>query len=113
MLIADACFGKGFGQRIRIELRIVPGARDCAHIDELLNAMDFQQREKLFDWSGRMADGPELIRHEGNYATGLLLAVRCTDWEFIEQLWSTSFDGGDWAVEAWPMLYTYIWEQVA
>jgi len=55
--------GQRLGQRIRIELRIVAGARNGADIDEKTDLMGAQQADEFIDRSRRMAESPEGYRH--------------------------------------------------
>lgn len=46
-------------KRFRVELRIMAGARDRAHVHQLTDAVGLQQGEKVLDRPGRVSDGPE------------------------------------------------------
>ena len=70
MRVGDARAAKSLRKRVArhggqaIELRIVARARDGAHVDETLDAVGFEEGEKVFDGAIGMADGEDEWRWE-------------------------------------------------
>ena len=59
MRVGDASSANGCGERGTIELRIVAGFRNGAHVDEAFDAVGFEEREKFVDGAAGMADGED------------------------------------------------------
>src|SRR5260370_16189997 len=57
VLVGDAALRKVGRQRLDVELRIGPGARDCPHVRQQLHAGALQQLDEVGDRARRMADG--------------------------------------------------------
>ena len=55
--VLDVLVSQGVGQRVAIELRIMPRTRNRADIDQPLHAVPPQQFDELLDRARRMADG--------------------------------------------------------
>lgn len=56
MRVRNARAAKGLRKRVAIELRIVARARDGAHVDQALNIVRFEKREKFLHGAIGMAD---------------------------------------------------------
>lgn len=57
--VGDVRAAKGLGEGVMIELRIVAGLRNGAHVDETFDVVRFQEREEVVDGTVGMANGEE------------------------------------------------------
>ena len=57
--IVEAPIVQGMCEILKIELRIVAGARDCSYVRKSPNAMCLQDLKEFGDRAGRMADGED------------------------------------------------------
>lgn len=55
--VIDSAVAQGFAERIFVELRVVPRARDCPHVDHLLNAVCAKNGDEFFEFVRRVTDG--------------------------------------------------------
>jgi hypothetical protein len=60
--IVNSRAAKSRRQRAAIELRVVPRARDRAHVDQALHSVGRQQTDELSNRSGRMPDRQDYAR---------------------------------------------------
>ncbi len=68
-------------QLVSIELRIVPRSWDRPHVDDMLDAVSFQQMYELFDCPSGMTNGKDGERyHVSSLARGAH-AVLCRRWQ--------------------------------
>jgi hypothetical protein len=67
MPVADACGGKGGGQRITAEVGITPRGRHAADIRHFFDSLTPQEREEGLEWAGGVPNGPQL--HAVPFAT--------------------------------------------
>jgi len=57
--VSNVRVANGFSERVAIELRIVAGLGNGAHVDEALNLVSFEEGEEIVDGAVGMADGED------------------------------------------------------
>jgi hypothetical protein len=57
VFIVHTMFTEAYCERFTVELRVMPGSGNGAHIDNELYGMGFQDREEFLQKTGRVADG--------------------------------------------------------
>ena len=67
MLIGDSMRSEIGEQRVAVELRVGPRARNRPDVDDELNSCGLKERDETFGWAGRMSDGEEWVSHGLEY----------------------------------------------